>query len=224
MLILFTLVYMNLMAQKNYKIVETNYNLKDSELIRKDLQNYEFYSQNLETHKTCTKHKEKNEFKIIANDNNKFFLLFDNKEDAIKSLNTESTIDFRLLETDFQEEIEKITPENIEEKSAEFLERFNEKFKLNVDYNPNEADIAKINERAKKTNWDKENRFLLNFYMMEVTKRKFNFSEWKFEQINTFKPFYVPKYVGRNASVSTYYSNLNPKSRKYFDFKLYLGL
>ena len=161
----------------------------------------------------------------MANDNHKFFLLFDNVNDALEVLNSDNSIDLgELSETDFQEEIEKITPENIEKKSKEFLSRFNEKFKLNVDYNPSEDDIAKINERAKKTTWDKENRFLLNFYMMEVTKRKFNFPEWKFEKINTFNPFYVPQYVGRNGSVNTYYSNLEPKTRKYFDFKLYLGL
>lgn len=213
------------MVQQNFKIVETNYNLNDFESIRKDLMNYEFYQQNLDTYKTCTKHKEKSEFKLMANDNHKFFLLFDNVNDALEVLNSNNSIDLgEISETDFQEEIEKITPENIEEKSKEFLLRFNEKFKLNVDYNPSEDDIAKINERAKKTTWDKENRFLLNFYMMEVTKRRFNFPEWKFEKINTFNPFYVPQYVGRNGSVNTYYSNLEPKTRKYFDFKLYLGL
>jgi hypothetical protein len=43
-----------------------------------------------------------------------------------------------------------------------------------VDYNPSEADIDIINERVK-TSWDKENRFLLNFYMMEVTKENLTF-------------------------------------------------
>lgn len=223
-LFLVPLLYVNLMAQQNFKIVETNYNLKDADLIRKDLQNYEFYSQNVNTHKTCTKHREKSEFRIMADDNNKFVLIFDDEENAMNFLNSSSIIDYGLLETDFQEEIERITPDNIEEKSKSFLKRFNDNFKLTVDYNPNEDDIANINERVKKTIWNKENRFLLNFYMMEVTKRRFNFTDWKFEKINTFNPFYVPQYVGRNASVNSYYSNLDPKTRKYFDFKLYLGL
>jgi hypothetical protein len=38
-----------------------------------------------------------------------------------------------------------------------------------------------IDDRMKKTVWNKENVFLLNFYLMEVTKRKFNFS-WTFEK------------------------------------------
>lgn len=59
---------------------------------------------------------------------------------------------------------------------------------------------------------------------MEVTKRRFKYSEWSFEKIYTFNPFYFPQYIGRNGSVNSYYSNLEPKARKYFDFKLYLGL
>lgn len=160
----------------------------------------------------------------MADGNNNFFLLFDNKESALTFLNSEKNYDFGLLETDFQEEIEKITPENIEEKSKGFLERFNKNFGLNVNYNPSESDFAIINDRVKKTVWNKENRFLLNFYMMEVTKRKFNYPEWKFEKIYAFNPFYVPHYIGRDGTINTYYSNLDPKTRKYFDFKLYLGL
>lgn len=212
------------MAQQNFKIVETNYNLKDSDLIRKDLQNYEFYSQNVSTHKTCTKHREKSEFRIMADDNNKFVLIFDDESNVMNFLNSSSINDFGLLETDFQEEIERITPDNIQTKSEEFLIRFNHQFKLNVDYNPAEADIAKIDEYVKKVSWDKERRFLLNFYMMEVTKRKFNFSEWSFVKVNTFNPFYIPQYIGRNGHPSTYYSLLESKNRKHFNFRLYLGL
>lgn len=220
----YTKMKSSLMEQKPYKIIETNYNLKDFDLIRKDLQNYVFFNQNLDTRKTCTKHKEKNEFKIMADDNKKFFLLFDDQKEALEFLNSDTRQEYGLLETDFQEEIEKITPENIEEKSKEFLVRFNHKFKLNVDYNPSEADIDIINERVKKTSWDKENRFLLNFYMMEVTKRKFNFPKWSFETINTFNPFYIPNYIGRAERGETYYNWLEPQKRKYFNFKFYLGL
>ena len=212
------------MTLQNFKIVETNYDVDNFEEIRKDLLNYEFYRQNLETHKTCTKNKLKDEFRVMIQDNKKFFLQFDNADNAITFLNSDDRIDFKILETDFQEEIEKITSENIEEKSKELLTRFNEKFKLNVNYEPNEDDIIKINDRAKKTTWDKENRFLLNFYMMEVTKRRFKFPDWKFEKIYTFNPFYIPQFIGRNGSVNTYYSNLEPKTRKYFDFKLYIGI
>ncbi|WP_261511324.1 hypothetical protein [Chryseobacterium paludis] len=160
----------------------------------------------------------------MANDNKKFFLMIDNEENALAFLNADEALDYGLLETDFQEEIEKITSENIEKKAEEFLNRFNKKFQLDVNYNPSESDIEEIDRRVKKTIWDKENRFLLNFYMMAVTKRKFNFSEWKFEKINTFNPFYIPQYVRRNGSFNTYYGILNPKSRKYFDFKQYIGL
>ena len=49
-LFLFTLICINLMAQQNFKIIETNYNLNDFESIRQDLMNYEFYQQNLDTY------------------------------------------------------------------------------------------------------------------------------------------------------------------------------
>lgn len=176
-------------------------------------------------HKLCNNHKSKNEYRVKADSNRKFVLAFDNANDAMEVVNSEENIDKGgVLETELQEEIEKITPENIEEKSKKFLERFNKKFKLDVSYNPEEADIDKINDRAKKATWDKENRFLLNFHMMEVTKRKFNFPEWRFEKVNTFNHFYIPQYVGRNGSTNTYYGILELKTKKYFDFKLYLGL
>ncbi|KKO89202.1 hypothetical protein AAW12_24065 [Sphingobacterium sp. Ag1] len=212
------------MAQQNFKIVETNYDLNNFEAIRKDLQNFEFFKQNLNTHKTCTKHKEKDEFRVMASDNKKFFLSFDIEDNAMAFLNSMEAYDYGILETDFQEELEKITPENIEIKSKDILARFNEKFKLGVDYNPEESDFATINERVKKTVWDKENRFLLNFYMMEVTKRKFKFPNWNFEVLNTFNPFLIPQYIGRDGKAQSYYRVLDPKARKHFDFKLYLGL
>ncbi|MDR3023490.1 hypothetical protein [Chryseobacterium sp.] len=215
---------MNLMAQQNFKIVETNYNLNDFEAIRKELQNFEFFKQNLNTHKTCTKHKRKNEFRVMADGNKKFFLLFDKEENALAFLNSMESCDYGILETDLQEELEKITAENIDEKTVEFLARFNEKFKLQVDYDPNESNFSTINERVRKTVWDKENRFLLNFYMMAVTKRKFNFPDWSFEVINTFNPFFIPLYVGRNSKSQNYYCLLDPKTKKYFDFKMYLGV
>lgn len=212
------------MAQQNFKIIETNYNLKNFDVIRKDLQDYEFFSQNFKTHRICTKHKQKKEFRIKADDNNNFVLLFDNEENAMTFLNSEIQYNFGLPETDMQEELENISPENIEEKSKEFLVRFNNNFKLNVDYNPNEDDIKTINEKVKKTDWDKENRFLLNFYMMEVTKSKLNFPKWTFEKVNTFNPFYVPLYVGKHNTENSYYRLLDPKTKKYFNFKSYIGL
>lgn len=216
---------MNLMAQQKFKIVQTNYNLNGFEAIREELQNFEFFSQNLNTHKTCTKHKKKNEFRVMADGNKKFFLLFDKGENALTFLNSMESYDYDgMLETDFHEELEKITAENIDEKSAQFLSRFNEKFKLQVDYNPEENDFTVINEQVRKTVWDKENRFLLNFYMMAVTKRKFNFPNWSFEVINTFNPFFIPLYVGRNSKSQSYYRLLDPKTKKYFDFKMYLGV
>ncbi len=211
------------MIAQNFKIVETNYDLNDCEAIRKDLQNFEFFRQNPDTHKTCTKHKEKDEFRVMASDNKKFFLTFDNEDKALAFLNSTETYDFGILETDFQEELEKLTPENIETKSPEILNRFNAKFKLEVDYNPKESDFKIINERVRKTIWDKENRFLLNFYMMEVTKRKFNYSNWTFEVINTFNPFSIPQYIGRDGKAQSYYHFLEPKTRDQFDFKMYLG-
>lgn len=223
-LILFPILYMNLMGQQNFKIVETNYNLNDFEAVRKELQNYEFFKQNLNTHKTCTKHKEKSEFRVMADGNKKFFLLFDKEDNALEFLNSTERHDYGILETDLQEELEKITAENIDEKSAEILARFNKAFKLQVDYDPNESDFSTINEKVRKTVWDKESRFLLNFYMMEVTKRKFNFPNWSFEEVNTFNPFYVPLYVGRDGKPQSYYRLLEPKTRKHFDFKMYLGL
>ncbi|MDN4011523.1 hypothetical protein QX233_03510 [Chryseobacterium gambrini] len=223
-LILFPIIYMNLMGQQNFKIVETNYNLNDFEAVRKELQNYEFFKQNLNTHKTCTKHKEKSEFRVMADGNKKFFLLFDKEDNALEFLDSTERYDYGILETDLQEELEKITAENIDEKSAEFLARFNKAFKLQVDYDPNESDFSTINEKVKKTVWDKESRFLLNFYMMEVTKRKFNFPNWSFEEVNTFNPFYVPLYVGRDGKPQSYNRLLDPKTRKHFDFKMYLGL
>ncbi|MGK6342467.1 hypothetical protein ACMGDK_09525 [Chryseobacterium sp. DT-3] len=212
------------MVQPNFTIVETNYNLNDFEAIRKDLQNFEFFRQNLSTHKTCTKHKEKNEFRVMARDNKKFFLSFDKEDRALAFLNSTETNDYGLLETDYQEELEKITPENIDTKSAEILNRYIMKFKLRVDYNPGESDFSVINERVRKTIWDKENRFLLNFYMMEVTKRKFNYSNWTFEVINTFNPFSIPQYIGKDGKAQSYYRLLEPKSRKHFDLKMYLGV
>lgn len=215
---------MNLMAQQNFKIVETKYDLNDFEAIRKDLQNFEFFRQNPNTHKTCTKHKEKAEFRVMADGNKKFFLVFDKEDNAFEFLNSTEHYDYGILETDLQEELEKITAENIDEKSAEFLARFNKTFKLQVDYDPNESDFSTINERVRKTVWDKESRFLLNYYMMEVTKRKFNFPNWSFEEVNTFNPFFVPLYVGRDGKPQSYYRLLEPKTRKHFDFKIYLGL
>ncbi|WP_312177515.1 hypothetical protein [Chryseobacterium sp.] len=223
-LFLFQLLFINTMAQNNYKIVKTNYDANNFESIRNAMLEYDFYAQDQSTHRLCLKHKTKSEYKIVTDDSKNFFLVFNNEKDAMDILHSQESISVGDIETDYQEEIEKITSENIAEKSKEFLKRFNENFKLDVSYDPTEGDIDKIDEKVKKTVWNKENRFLLNFYMMEVTKRKFNFDHWYFEQINTFNPFFVPQYIGRDQQPSSYYNLLETNKRNFFDFRLYVGL
>ena len=53
-----------MMNQDNFKVTEIACNSKDFDLIRKDLQDYEFYQQSLNNHRLCTKHKEKDSFRI----------------------------------------------------------------------------------------------------------------------------------------------------------------
>ncbi|QQV03068.1 hypothetical protein [Chryseobacterium sp. FDAARGOS 1104] len=207
-----------MMSQQNkFKIIDRNSNEHNP---------YEFifFGQNPETFKTCTKHKEKEIYFIVPWVGNYALHVYD-KQYALDILNSNKPFFIGdILETDSQEEIEKITPENIEEKSKEFLNRFNKNFKLDVNYNPKEEDIDMIDERVKKTTWNTENIFLLNFYMMEVTKRKFNFSDWSFRKVYTFNPFNEVLYIGRDGFANTYYSWLDQKKKKYFDFRLYLGL
>jgi len=191
------------MAQKPYKIV--------------------FFGQNKETLRTCTKHKTKDIYYVTPIIGNYALYVYD-KDEAIRILNSKEPVDLEgRLETGSQEEIEKITPENIEQKSVEFLERFNKNFKLNVSYTPTEEEMDLIDERMRKTVWNKENIFLLNFYMMEATKRKFNFS-WTFRKTKTFNPFYVPEYVDRLGLGSSYYTFLKPPAKKFFSIKYVLGL
>ncbi|GEN71301.1 hypothetical protein [Chryseobacterium lathyri] len=80
----------------------------------------------------------------MADVNKKFFLLFDKEDNALEFLNSTEHYDYGILETDLQDELEKITAENIDKKSAEFLSRFNKTFKLQVDYDPNESDFSTI--------------------------------------------------------------------------------
>ncbi|MDQ1856098.1 hypothetical protein [Chryseobacterium sp. WLY505] len=214
--LLFTSLTINtfIMSQQSYKILSKQ---------EHDPSNFIFFKQNQENFRTCTKNKDQEIYCIIPWIGN-YLIYVNDKDEALKIIDSLKPLNLGQLETDSQEEIEKITPENIEEKSKEFLDRFNKNFKLHVNYNPTEKDIDMIDERAKKTVWNAENRFLLNFYMMEVTKRRFNFPDWSFKKINTFNPFNEVLYIGRDGFTNTYYSWLEPNKKKYFDFRLYLGL
>lgn len=209
------------MAQQDYRIIERYSNEHQPN-------EFVFFDQNKENFRTCTKHKDKELYYIISPDG-KYALYVTNKERASDILHYTGNIDLGgLLETDAQEEIEKITSENIEEKSKEILERFNTNFKLNVDYNPRDSDLEIIQDRIKKTQWNKENKFLLNFYLMEIVKRKIN-AKWIFEKVETFNPFYFPEYsqtlvaetpdgqIQTMSSGNNFYSYLEKK--KFFDLK-----
>lgn len=82
-----------IMAQQNYNIIETDYDLKNFELIRKELLDYEYFNQNLVTQRTCTKNKYKNEFRVKSENNNKFVLVFDNESDTMEVVNSNQNID-----------------------------------------------------------------------------------------------------------------------------------
>lgn len=204
------------MGQKPYTIIKTN----------SDEHNpleFEFFDSNLELARVCTKNKTKEIYYVGPILGNYALYVYD-KDEAIRILNTEEPIDLEgRLESDSQDEIEKITPENIEQKSLELLERFNKNFKLNVNYMPTEEEMDVIDERMRKTVWNKENIFLLNFYWMEATKRRFNFS-WTFEKVKTFNPFYVSEYINRSGIGTSYYTFLKPSAKKYISLKWALGL
>lgn len=204
------------MGQKPYSIIKTNSDEHNPlEFI--------FFDSNLELSRVCTKHKTKEIYYVRPVLGNYALYVYD-KDEAIRILNSEEPIDLEgKLESDSQEEIEKITPENIDQKSLEFLERFNKKFKLNVTYTPTEEEMDVIDERMRKTVWNKENIFLLNFYWMEATKRRFNFS-WTFRKIKTFNPFYEPEYVDRLGTGTSYYTFLRPPVKKFMSIKWALGL
>ncbi|MEN5306320.1 hypothetical protein ABE425_02320 [Chryseobacterium cucumeris] len=212
------LIFLNLsvMGQKSLKIMEW-----DSDEHHPN--EFAFFAYNEETSRTCTKHKTK-EIYYVRTMLGRYALYVYDKEEALKIVNSSEPIDLGgLLETKAQEEIEKITSENIDQKSVEFLERFNKKFKLNVSYTPSDKELDFIDKRIRKTTWNKENIFLLNFYLMEATKRKFNFN-WTFQKILTFNPFYVPEYVDRIGIGSSYYSFLKPSAKNYFSIKWALGI
>ncbi len=204
------------MGQKPYTIITTNsdeHNPKE----------FLFFDSNSEVSRVCTKHKTKEIYYVRPILGNYALYVYD-KEEAIRILNSKEAIDLDgRLESDSQEEVEQITPDNIDQKSMEFLERFNKNFKLNVSYNPTEIEMDIIDDRIKKTVWNKENVFLLNFYLMEVTKRKFNF-RWTFEKIMTFNPFYVPEYINSEGVGSSYYTFLKPPAKKFFSIKWALGI
>lgn len=213
--IIFIFSLFKIMGQNKFEVIEKR------DKIHNPLE-FAFYDQNPTNFMVCTKHKEK-ELYYITPSSGHYALYVLSKELALNILHSNKNIDLGgILETDSQEEIEKITPENIEEKSKEILERFNKNFKLNVDYNPTEEDINKIDERVKKTTWNKENVFLLNFYMMEVTKRIFNFPNWTFYKVETFNPFFEVQYIGRSGYGEDYYKWL--KKRSQFNFRLFTGL
>lgn len=219
--LLINLIYISTMGQQDYRVIE-KFSDEHHPL------EFAFYDQNKENFMTCTKHKEKELYYIIPAAG-KYALYVDSKQKADDIIHSKGNIDIGgILETDSQEEIEKITPENIDEKAKGFLERFNKNFKLNVDYDPKENELDIIQEKIKKTTWNKENMFLLNFYLMEVVKRKIN-SQWTFEKVETFNPFYFPEYaetlVGETpegeiktmSSGNNFYSYL--ENKKYFDLK-----
>ncbi|KKO89203.1 hypothetical protein AAW12_24070 [Sphingobacterium sp. Ag1] len=204
------------MGQKPYSIIKTNSDEHNP-------YEFAFFESNLELSRVCTKHKTKEIYYVRPNLGNYALYVYD-KDEALRILNFEEPIDLGgLLESDSQDEIEKITPENIEQKSLEILERFNKNFKLNVSYTPTEEEMDLIDERMRKTAWNKENVFLLNFYLMEATKRRFNFS-WTFEKVKTFNPFYVPEYVNSSGVGTSYYTFLKPQAKKYISIKWALGL
>ncbi|WNI35974.1 hypothetical protein [Chryseobacterium sp. SG20098] len=204
------------MAQQKFKIIKCNSDEHDPS-------EFAFFAYNEETSRTCTKHKTK-EIYFIRTMVGTYALYVYNKEEAMRILNSQEPVDLNgILETASQEEVEKVTPENIDQKSVEFLERFNKNFKFNVTYTPDEKEMDFIDERIRKTVWNKENVFLLNFYLMEATKRKFNFN-WTFQKILTFNPFYVPEYVDRMGIGSSYYSFLKPSAKNYFSIKWAFGI
>ena len=204
------------MGQKPYTIIKINSDEHNpSEFL--------FFAQNQETLITCTKHKTKELYYVRPIFGTYALYIYD-KEEAIRILNSKEPVDLGgLLETGSQEEIERISPENIDQKSVEFLERFNRNFKLNVNYTPSEKEMDVIDERMRKTVWNTENVFLLNFYWMEVTRRKFNFS-WIFQTVKTFNQFYVPEYVNREGIGSSYYTFLRPPAKKFISIKWALGI
>lgn len=215
-LILSIFLNITIMSQEPFKIIKRGSSEHNPS-------EFSFFAFNEETSRNCTKHKSKEIYYVMSLLGG-YALYVYNKEDAMHILNSQEPIDLGgILETDAQEEIEKITPENIDQKTVEFLERFNKKFKLNVNYTPDAKEMDMIDERMRKTVWNKENRFLLNFYLMEATKRKFNFS-WTFDKAKIFNPFYIPEYVGREGVGTSYYTFLNPTAKKYFSIKWALGL
>jgi len=184
---------------------------------------FEFFDSNLDLDRVCTKNKTKEIYYVRPVLGNYALYVYD-KDEAIRILNSEEPVDLEgRLEIGSQDEIEKITPENIEQKSVEFLKRFNKNFKLNVSYTPTKDEMDLIDERMRKTVWNRENLFLLNFYWMEATKRKFNFS-WTFRKVKTFNPFYEPEYVDRLGVGTSYYTFLRPSAKKYMSIKWALGL
>jgi hypothetical protein len=105
------------MGQKPYKIITAN----RMSIILKNL----FFDSNAETSRVCTKHKTEEIYYVRPILGNYALYVYD-KEEAIRILNSKETIDLGgRLESDSQEEIEQITPDNIDQKSTEFLERFN---------------------------------------------------------------------------------------------------
>lgn len=204
------------MSQEPFKIIKRGSNEHNPS-------EFSFFAYNEDTSRNCTKHKTKEIYYVMSLLGG-YALYVYNKEDAMHIVNSQEPVDLGgILETDAQEEIERITPENIDQKAVEFLERFNKKFKLNVNYTPDEKEMDVIDERIRKTTWSKEKIFLLNFYLMEVTKRKFNFV-WTFDKVKTFNPFYIPEYVDREGIGSSYYTFLKPPAKKYFSIKWVLGI
>lgn len=199
------------MSQENFKLIK-----KD----KLDSSKYSFYEQNPQNMRACTKNKEMEEYCVIAPDSN-YVLLYNNKDEALNITLSNQNVDLgKLLETDYAEELINITPENVNDISEEILEKFNNNFSLSVNYNPTAQDIENINQQVKKTTWDKENIFFLNFYMMEVFRLKHNFN-FKFTKVETFNPFFTVSLDDGFEGVN-FYRYLRPTDRKFFNFDSYL--
>lgn len=204
------------MAQDKFKIIQRFSEDLDS-ILKGD---FEFYDQNETNYRICRYNSKTQEY-ILITTSSKYVLLTNDESFAKDILYSDNTVYLGgILETEEQGEIERITPENINEKSEEFLLRFNKNFKLNVDYYPKEMEIDSINKSVKNTKWNKENLFLMNFYMMEVCKRRYNY-QWQFRKVNTFNSFYEVEVLENDGpSTINFYSFFNIKSM--YDFNKYI--
>ncbi|MGE6397381.1 hypothetical protein [Chryseobacterium scophthalmum] len=204
---LINFIYISVMSQESYKISKRD-QINPLE--------YSFYDQNPQNLRICTKNNTKESYYVMAA-NSKYVILLDNKNMALDITLSNKPVDLNgLLETELQEEIEKIDQDNINVKSKEILNRFNKKFNLNVTFDPSKEDVNIINDNVKKTVWNKENTFLLNFYMMTVFKLKYNI-RYKFKKVETFNPFLFVC-LDDGFEGTDFYRYLRSSDKKIYDF------